>query len=114
MINGWRWHTASVLRDLQRFSLIVKDTEKEIEKGTSQSLSLSSSSSSLENKFEQINGCHKFVCDFNWKALMRVERELFFPWLSEILPVSAKPLIQVLNYKYNYYNYYKYNYYNYH
>ena len=107
MINGWRWHTASVLRDLNRFSLILKDTENEIEKGSSlSSSSLTLTSSSLTNKIEQINGCHKFVCDFNWKALMRVESELFFPWLTEILPVSAKPLIQVLlSYKFIYYNY---------
>lgn len=90
VINGWRWHTASVLRDIKRFSLILQDIELSL------SSKSSSSSSLMITKLDQINGCHKFLCDFNWKALMRVESELFFPWLLEILPLSAKPLIQDL------------------
>ena len=89
VINGWRWHTASVLRDIKRFSTILKDTEIFI--GSSSSSS-SSPSLSLSSKLDQINGCHQFLCDFNWKALMRVESELFFPWLSEILPGTASSL----------------------
>lgn len=30
---------------------------------------------------------------FNWKALIRVEKEIFFPWLQSLLPTSSTKLI---------------------
>ena len=38
---------------------------------------------------ERIMKCHAFVFEFNWRACIRVESELFFPWLQEMLPPSA-------------------------
>eukprot|EP01041_Mallomonas_annulata_P011840 gene11840-24821_t len=75
VINGWRWHTFSVLRDIKRFSNKVREEVKKIP--------------------PEINlvSCHQHVCGFNWKALMRVERELFFPWLEELLPISTRDLM---------------------
>lgn len=76
LINGWRWHTISVIKDLNRFR---KLSESSIDH------------SSLDD--ERLSKCYNYVFSFNWKALMRVEREIFFPWLSDILPEPSKILI---------------------
>jgi hypothetical protein len=73
LINGWRWHTKSVIRDLNRFEKVLIDSDKEIQNNIVS---------------ERLNKCFAFVFDFNWKACMKVERELFFPWLQKLLPDS--------------------------
>lgn len=80
IINGWRWHTMSVMRDLDRFSSVLSK------------LSTQTEDISLEDR-KRLHSCYEFVCNFNWRALMKVEREIFFPWLSDLLPSSAKPLM---------------------
>jgi hypothetical protein len=72
LIQGWRWHTLSVQRDLHRFS------NKVAAKGVTK---------------KQIHECFDFVFNFNWKSLIRVETEIFFPWLNSILPSNSKYLI---------------------
>jgi hypothetical protein len=78
LINGWRWHTISVKRDLQRFAKLSKHLQYELKNGSS----LSSS------QRQRLSGSHAFVYKFNWSALMQVERSVFFPWLRRILPSS--------------------------
>jgi hypothetical protein len=73
LINGWRWHTISVLRDLERFR------------------SLSKHSKTLDS--DRLIKCYDHVFGFNWNALMRVEKDIFFPWLTDILPPSSQDLI---------------------
>ena len=41
---------------------------------------------------ERLTKCHSFVCNFSWKALMRVEKEIFYPWLRDILPIQSTAL----------------------
>lgn len=77
LINGWRWHTKSVVRDLEKFQAFVHKCK------TSKSQSTS-----------RLTDCYDFVCGFNWKALMRVEREIFFPWMEELLPNYSKEMIK--------------------
>ena len=81
LISGWRWHTISVLRDLERFK----------------SLSSSKYRSSLDN--DRLSKCYNHVFGFNWNALMKVESDIFFPWLSNILPEDSKVLIVTINQK---------------
>ena len=89
LINGWRWHTKSVLRDISRFINIIDETVV--------GMNLKSNKTSKKNdtmkldkvQKERIQECFNFVMNFNWKALMRVEREIFFPWLQELLPYAA-------------------------
>lgn len=88
LINGWRWHTKSVLRDISRFSLIIDDTINRLNNKKSKN---TNTSNKLQK--DRIRDCHNFVMNFNWKALMRVEREIFFPWLQELLPYAAAPLV---------------------
>ena len=90
LINGWRWHTKSVLRDISRFINIIDDTVLGMNLRTNKKF-LEKDGTVKLNKLqkERIQECFNFVMNFNWKALMRVEREIFFPWLQELLPYAA-------------------------
>jgi hypothetical protein len=80
LINGWRWHTLSVLRDLGRFRRVVGDARKL--QGEAQTAEL-----------RRISSCQQFVCGFNWGALNKIDQTIFFPWLEDLLPPIARPLI---------------------
>jgi hypothetical protein len=100
VINGWRWHTSSVIRDLERFKAVLQDVRKS-RKDLVGFAALSTSSLSAEaespaasiSSSERLLGCYNFAVGFNWKALMRVEAEIFFPWLQKLLPASARSLM---------------------
>lgn len=80
LINGWRWHTASVIRDLNRFEKVLIESKRgktDVERTLAR---------------ERIMKGYMFVFDFNWKACMKVEREIFFPWLQTLLPSSSNYL----------------------
>jgi len=82
LINGWRWHTLSVIRDLARFRVIVANAK------------LTSDIDTRRDRIQQIVKCQEFVCGFNWQGLMKIERDIFFPWLEVLLPDRATPLIR--------------------
>lgn len=91
VINGWRWHTKSVIRDLKRFSNILVVLNDNINK----KLKLKHTNDlSTEEEFAQILSCYEFVYNFNWKSLLRVESEIFVPWLVKLLPNTATPLVE--------------------
>lgn len=78
LINGWRWHTRSVIRDLNRYYDVI------------QAIKISKK---IDNKHISIvKQCYDFVLGFNYKALCKVESEIFFPWLQELLPQVANAL----------------------
>lgn len=82
LINGWRWHTQAVLRDIRRFKRVIATCKE---------------SSDDQTIASTLTSCHNFVCNFNWNALLKIESEIFFPWLSDLLPLSvAKSLINSL------------------
>ena len=97
VIQGWRWHTKSVLYDLERFQKLINKLRVEYithishESATMSSLDLNNLQKQKDDKLER---GFNFVFNFNFKALMRVEREIFFPWLADILPSSSKPLVE--------------------
>ena len=70
IINGWRWHTSSAINDLKKFAKKIRR-----EKKSSQSCLLK---------------CYDFVYGFNCQSLLRVESELFFPWLQTMLPSALR------------------------
>ena len=78
-INGWRWHTQAVIRDLKRFEDVLRKSQDNVNL-TQRELT------------DRLLQCHKFVCNFNWAALMRVEREIFYPWLRDLLPEQGRLL----------------------
>ena len=103
LINGWRWHTASALRDLERYATILEKVAAACAEQNDLSFSPSNilatnittdkTSVRLLLYQERIHQCYSFVLDYNLKALMKVESELFFPWLRRLLPPTAAPLM---------------------
>ena len=91
LINGWRWHTKAVLRDLSRFKQVIRNLNDVVFRGGSREARLDSREEGMRRI---LTSCYEFVCDFNWNALMKVEAEIFYPWLSTILQVEeAKELL---------------------
>ncbi|CAB9497660.1 expressed unknown protein [Seminavis robusta] len=66
-VQGWRWHTMSVLRDAERL----------------QALALRTTGDDLS----QLQKAADYVVDFNLKALHRVEN-MFFPWMRQHMQES--------------------------
>jgi len=88
VINGWRWHTMSAIRDLERFSRVVEHL-----------LSVSHNATScadLTAEATRLSGCHDFVFNFNIAGLHRVESELIAPFLRVNLPESVWPQLDDL------------------
>lgn len=88
VINGWRWHTISVLYDLDRYLNIIK---KAID--ISDDTIESKSTIEYENYISKIYPCCNFVCKFNLYGLHKVEKEIFIPFLENLLPQSIRPLL---------------------
>lgn len=93
LINGWRWHTSSALRDLQRYTAVLEHVENGY---SSHAENTSNKSDGITNYKDRVDACYKFVCGYNLKGLMKIESELFFPWLKEMLPPAAIPLMSEL------------------
>ncbi len=93
LINGWRWHTMSVVRDLRRLSSVANQIRKQLKSIIHIDKSIESSSAN----YDKLIGSYSFVYKFNWCALMQVERELFFPWLRSMLPNSMDAYIESMS-----------------
>ena len=123
LIDGWRWHTMSVLRDLNRFSKVLSKSKQNIVKTSqdtkwfvfSHSLRSLNTNSDREseittqraviNVIQRVNSCYDFVVGFNWRGLLHVEKVVFFPWLDGVLPKNdGKYKKKSRNSKFNVYN----------
>ena len=97
VVNGWRWHTMSVLRDLSRFRAIVGSLQTKFKENHKKSLEGQIEEEELlalqMKQIAKVVTCFEFVCGFNWKALIRVETKIFFPWLRELLPKNVEYLL---------------------
>lgn len=91
VINGWRWHTMSAIRDLDRFSRVI---EHLLSRDSITSADLTSPTEALtlnDAEAARLSGCHEFVFNFNIAGLQRVESELIAPFLRSKLPTSVWP-----------------------
>lgn len=84
LINGWRWHSLSVIRDLGRLRAVAEQ-EQQAAGGAAGG---SSSSRLLQ--------CYDFAWGFSGAALQRIEADLFYPWLRAVLPAEARPVLDQL------------------
>jgi len=80
LINGWRWHARSVLRDLGRFQTLVENEAEQVAQETITKRKIFGS---------RLVQAHSFLWGFNWAALEKIESTLFFPWLRTSLPRSV-------------------------
>lgn len=91
VINGWRWHTISAIRDLDRFSRVI---EQLLSRESITCADLTSPTGALilnAAEAARLSGCHDFVFNFNIAGLQRVESELIAPFLRSNLPASVWP-----------------------
>lgn len=65
-VQGWRWHTMSLLRDAKRLSTLASHLYE-------------SMNATIDDSLEK---AVNHVVDFNMKALHRIETKTFFPWLK--------------------------------
>lgn len=71
-IQGWRWHTKSLVRDARRLHSLAQRTD-------------------LKN-VEFLKDASDYVVGFNLKGLHKIEATLFFPWMREKLTTNmGKP-----------------------
>jgi hypothetical protein len=82
-IHGWRWHTASLVRESGRLcSLAQRAKSVEEAAGDGDDDSSSDTSTSMTNALQQ---AADYVVGFNMKGLHRIEADLMFPWMREKL-----------------------------
>jgi len=70
-VQGWRWHTLSLVRDARRMEMLA--------------LHQLSAGAGGEDEIAGIEKAAKHVVDFNMAGLHRIEDELFFPWVRDKL-----------------------------
>ena len=87
LINGWRWHTLSVIHDLNRLISILESTKRQKEVN--------------DNTMTRIHQSYNFLYKFNWNALKRVEVTVFFPWLKSMLPQSISKSVDKISVLHN-------------
>lgn len=75
-VQGWRWHTLSLIRDSHRLNKYAKKINK----------------TSTKESLESLNTAVKHIVDFNLKGLQRIEDETFFPWLRKKLISDDVPV----------------------
>lgn len=70
-VQGWRWHTLSLVRDARRLeNLAIRKL---------------SAGAVGENETPGLEKAATHVVDFNMAGLHRIENDLFFPWMREKL-----------------------------
>lgn len=78
LIQGWRWHTLSLIRDLERLRLFSEDVSSNLSAGRIS-----------EDDMKPFQSAFDFVIDFNMVALYRIEEKTFFPWLQKKVLTSS-------------------------
>ncbi len=73
-IHGWRWHTASLVRESGRLSNLAQRAKSALE--------------SDDRITEVLHQAVDYVVGFNMKGLHRIESDLMFPWIRERLTTA--------------------------
>ncbi|CAM9553906.1 unnamed protein product [Pylaiella littoralis] len=81
-INGWRWHSRAVLRDIERFrraALLAAEVGRGADGGGEEGAAA----------VARVAKCYDFMWTFT--KLHKSETSLFFPWLRELIPEKSLP-----------------------
>jgi hypothetical protein len=76
-IHGWRWHTASLVRESRRLCSLAQRAQS-VE-----------SSEALNTMTHALHQAADYVVGFNMKGLHRIETGLMFPWMREKLTTAG-------------------------
>ena len=73
-IQGWRWHTMSLVREAERLLALAKRFQRK----------------SVEERQPLVQATD-YVIGFNLKGLHKIEADLFFPWMKKKLTEIKEP-----------------------
>jgi len=73
-VQGWRWHTMSLVREAGRLEKLALKLQK----------------SDSDEELISLKKASDYVVGFNMKGLHKIERDLFFPWFREKIDSSMK------------------------
>jgi len=73
-IHGWRWHTASLVREARRLCTLAQRARAAATCGPS-----------LDAITQALSQAADYVVGFNMKGLHRIEADLMFPWMRNKL-----------------------------
>lgn len=76
-VQGWRWHTMSLVRDTRRLERLARRLLSSYDHGDKGAPS------------DAINTAAEHVINFNMKGLHRIENDVLFPWLRDHLLQAA-------------------------
>lgn len=85
-IQGWRWHTMSLIRESSR---LQKAAQKLIAIRSSSSAILDSKDNDNDD-WNDFTKAASYVVNFNMKGLHKIEKTLFFPWVRQRISQLAK------------------------
>lgn len=74
-VQGWRWHTLSMVREVNRLRILAENM----------------SHLHMEPDVDRLKRAAEYVIEFNMAGLHRIERDLFFPWVRKKLRFSNDP-----------------------
>jgi hypothetical protein len=78
-IQGWRWHTMSLVHEARRLhQLATKLLPQQQQHPTT-----TTTTASRTPNFVDLQTVAEYTVDFNMRALHRIERDLFFPWIRK-------------------------------
>jgi hypothetical protein len=76
-IHGWRWHTASLVREARRLCTLAQRARS------------AESGKPFDAMTQSLHLAADYVVDFNMKGLHRIEADLMFPWMREKLTTDG-------------------------
>ena len=83
-VQGWRWHTMSLIREADRLQKLALQTLlQEEEQQQQQTNEDDAGTSTTEHRLETLRIATDYVVGFNMKGLHKIEKDLFFPWVRE-------------------------------
>ena len=96
-IQGWRWHTMSLIREASRFasalswwSLVSPSSEKQ-QQHHKQTIVTKTTTIPTKEDFQAVAD---YVVQFNMRGLHRIQDDLFFPWVrKEIQTRCLEPAV---------------------
>eukprot|EP00429_Kryptoperidinium_foliaceum_P035869 CAMPEP_0176159282 /NCGR_PEP_ID=MMETSP0120_2-20121206/81480_1 /TAXON_ID=160619 /ORGANISM="Kryptoperidinium foliaceum, Strain CCMP 1326" /LENGTH=322 /DNA_ID=CAMNT_0017496693 /DNA_START=77 /DNA_END=1041 /DNA_ORIENTATION=- len=78
-VHGWRWHTASLVRESGRLCNLAQRARRAILEGND-----------VESMTNALQKAADYVVGFNMKGLHRIEADLMFPWMRDKLTSAAE------------------------
>lgn len=95
-IQGWRWHTMSLVHEAGRLNQLASRLSDLPQEGETENAS--------SNHLMSLQTATEYTVDFNMRGLHKIERDVFFPWvrsktqsIQKIEPEISRAFDTILN-----------------